>query len=124
MRRNWLEWVVLVVSALAVSAVVAYLAYDGLTSGNDPANPTIELHLDAARQGELGWIVPATMRNTGDRPAEAVVIEATGTVAGKEEKTELDVDFLPAGTEVDVELAFSAKPEGPIEVRLVGFRSP
>jgi uncharacterized protein (TIGR02588 family) len=124
LRRNWLEWVALVLSFLAVALIVGYLAYDGLTSGNDPADPSIELHLDAARQGELGWIVPATMRNTGDRPAEALVIEATGMVGGKEEKTELDIDFLPAGTEVDIELAFSAKPEGDIAVRLVGFRSP
>jgi uncharacterized protein (TIGR02588 family) len=123
-RRNWLEWVALAVSVIAVTAVVGYLAYDGLTSGNDPADPTIEIRLDEARQGALGWIVPATMRNTGDRPAEAVVIEATGTVGGKQEKTELEVDFLPAGTEVDIELAFSARPEGNIAVRLVGFRSP
>ena len=124
MRRNALEWLALGVSVAAIAVVVGYLVYDGVTGGLDPADPTITLRPAEAYQGQLGWVLPATMSNRGDKAAEAVTVEATATVAGKEETTELEIDFLPAGTEVEINLGFSSRPEGEVEVRLVGFRSP
>ena len=124
MRRNPLEWLVLGLSLAAIAIVVGYLVYDGVSGGTDPADPSITLHPTEAYQGQLGWVIPATMSNRGDEAAEAVVVEATAMVGGKEETTELEVDFLPVGTDVGIQLAFSARPEGEVEVRLVGFRSP
>ncbi len=51
-------------------------------------------------------------------------MEATATVDGDDEVSEFEVDFLPAGTDVDVEIAFSARPEGSVEVRLGSYRVP
>ncbi len=123
MKRNIVEWAVLAVSVLAIALLVATLVVEGL-SERRPANPQVELRPEEARQGSLGWIVPATVFNEGDQAAEAVVIEATATVAGESETSELEVNFLPAATEVEIAFAFSAAPSGEVTVRLVGFRVP
>ena len=77
MRSNWVEWVALGISVLAIGAVVGFLVYDGLTNGGTRAEPSIELHPDAAYETELGWMLPGTLRNDGDAPAERVVLEAS-----------------------------------------------
>ena len=124
MRQNWLEWVALVVSVLAVIGVVGFLLLDGLRDEGEPPNPTVQLHADEAYRTDHGWIVPATVTNAGDEAAEALVLRATATVAGAEEESELTIDYLPAGTAVDISLGFSAEPEGTPAVQVIGFRLP
>lgn len=124
MRRNVVEWLALGASALAIALVAGYLVIDGLTGSNAPPQPTVSLHEADGRETELGWSVPATLTNTGGEAAEAVVVEATAQVAGAEETSEYQVDFLPSRSDVEIEFGFSARPEGPIEVRLIGFRRP
>ena len=41
MRSNWVEWVALGLSGLAIVAVVGFLVYDGLTNGGTRAIPSI-----------------------------------------------------------------------------------
>jgi len=122
-KRNIVEWAVLVVSVVAIGVLVAALVVTGL-SENSPADPQVELKLNEARMGELGWMLPATVSNEGDMTAEAVVIEATATVDGEEESSEIEIAFLPAGSEEDVVFAFSAEPDSDVTVRLVGFQLP
>jgi uncharacterized protein (TIGR02588 family) len=122
-QRNLIEWVVLVTSVVAIVALAALLVFQGLQE-NEPANPGVELRLDEARTGLIGWIVPADVVNDGDEPAEAVLIEASAQVAGEAETSEIEIDYLPAGTTVEIAFAFSAEPEGEVTVRLVGFRVP
>ena len=74
--------------------------------------------------GDAGWIIPLTITNDGDQSVESVVLEATATVDGQEETSEIELPFLPARTELQAEVAFSARPDEPITVRLVGFRLP
>lgn len=123
MKRNAVEWAVLATSIVAIGLVVAILAVEGI-SERRPADPRIELDTAEARMGAAGWILPATVVNDGDEAAEAVVFEAAAVVGGESETSELEVDFLPAGTEVEIAFAFSDQPEGEITVRLVSFRSP
>jgi uncharacterized protein (TIGR02588 family) len=122
-QRNIVEWIVLVTSVVAIALVVGVLVVEGLQE-QAPANPRVELLADQARPGEEGWIIPANISNAGDEAAEAVVIEASAEVGGETERSELELDFLPAGTTVEVAFAFSAQPDGEISVRLVGFRIP
>jgi uncharacterized protein (TIGR02588 family) len=122
-KRNVVEWTVLVVSVVAIGVLVAALVLTGLNE-NSPADLHVELKLDEAQTGQLGWTLPATVRNDGDVTAEAVVIEATATVDGEEESSEIEVAFLPAGSEDDVVFAFSAEPESDVTVRLVGYQFP
>jgi len=123
MKRNVVEWGVLLASVASIVLLVGALVAQGLAETR-PADPRIELQPDAARQGELGWIIPATVSNSGDEAAEAVTLEATADVAGTTEVSTVEVNFLPAGTAVEVAFSFSARPTGEVEVRLIGYRLP
>ncbi len=123
MKRNAVEWAVIIVSALSIAALVGVLVVEGLNESRPP-DPAIEMRQGEARQGELGWIVPVTVTNQGDQAAEAVVIEASAEVDGEMETSELEVNFLPARTDVEVAFAFSAAPATAVTFRLVGFRVP
>src|SRR5688572_26092052 len=101
MRRNALEWAVLISSLLAIGTVVGLLVIEAVTETRPP-EPVLELRPAEARATELGWQIPATLVNRGDEAAESIVVEATATVAGEEESSELGVAFLPAGTEVEL----------------------
>jgi uncharacterized protein (TIGR02588 family) len=124
MRQNWLEWVALAVSAVVLVALIGFLVYDGATDTGRPPSPAVELHLDEAYTIDGGWIVPATVRNDGEVAAEAIVLRATTTVGDGEEESELALDYLPAGTEVEISFGFSAAPESEVSVQVVGFRLP
>lgn len=124
MRQNWVEWVALAVSVLAVVGVVGFLVVDGLRDEGQPPTPVVELRHSDAYTTDHGWIVPATVTNDGDRAAEALVLRATAMVGGEEEESELTVDYLPAGTSVEVSIGFSAEPDGEVTVQVVGFRLP
>ena len=123
MKRNVVEWAVLAVSALGIAVLVAALVLTGLGESR-PANPQVQLHLDKAHQGTLGWIIPATVSNEGDEAAEAVTLEAEASVGGELEVSELEVPFLAAGSSVELAFAFSAQPSDEVTVRLVGLRLP
>lgn len=124
MRRNLVEWIVLAISAAAILGVVGFLLVDGITDSGRPPEPRVELQRDAAYETSTGWIVPATVTNDGDRPAEALVLRATATVEGSEEESEVTIDFLPPGTDVEVSFGLSAEPDGEVTVTTVGFRLP
>lgn len=124
MRQNWLEWTALAISVVAVVGVVGFLLVDGLSDEGQPPIPTVELHPDQAYGTDHGWILPATVTNAGDEAAEALVLKATATVAGAEEESELSVDYLPAGTAVEISVGFSAEPDDAPTVQVIGFRLP
>jgi len=124
MRRNWLEWVVLALSIGAILTVATVLLLDGVGGASDPPDPRVELRMEEARESDVGWILPATVTNQGDQAAEAITLEATAMVDGEEETSEVSIDFLPADSEVDVEIGFSGPPESEVQVRLVGQRLP
>ena len=124
MRQNWLEWVVLGVSVAAVAGLVGFLVVDGLTDTERPPEPVITLQTDAAYDVGDGWILPALATNDGDEAAEALALRATATVDGVDEASEVTIDFLPAGTEVEISFGFSGPPDGDVTVSIVGFRLP
>ncbi len=124
MKRNWLEWAILVISVAVVVALVGYLLVTGLASGG-PAIIRAEVSsAEAADGSDGGWLVPLTVRNEGGKAAVSIVVEGTATVAGMEESSELTVDVLAADSEVELVLGFSGRPEGEVQVRVVGFETP
>lgn len=124
MRRNWLEWLVLVVSGAVLVGLVGFLAVDGLTDEGEPPLPVVTLAPASAYEGAGRWFVPAVVRNDGDRAAEAVQLRAEATVGGDTEEAEASIDYLPAGSEVEVTFAFSAEPDGEVAAGVIGFRLP
>ena len=124
MRQNWLEWVAVAISAAAVAGIVGFLVVDGLTDAGRPPEPVISLQTDAAYDVGDGWILPAIATNAGDESAKALALRATATVDGVEEESEISIDYLPAGTDVEFSFAFSSEPDGEVMVSIVGFRLP
>ena len=122
MRRNWLEWLVLGASGASILVLVAVLTVTGLFGGERPPDPAVTVRPEEGREAANGWIVPGTVRNEGDKAAEAIVLEASASVGGETEMSELGIDYLPPGTEVDLEFGFSGRPDGEISVRLVSMR--
>jgi uncharacterized protein (TIGR02588 family) len=122
-RNNLLELGVLALSVGAIAVLVGVLVLEGVNESRPPS-PSVVTHTDQARETDLGWVLPATARNDGDQAAEAVVLEATAVVEGQEESSEIEIAFLPGGSEVEIAFAFSGRPEGEVELRLVGFRLP
>lgn len=124
MRRNWLEWIVLVTSAIALAGLVGFLVVDGARDEGRPPQPVVTLDVESAYRVAAGWLLPATVTNDGDATAEAVVLRATASVGGEVEESELTVDYLPVGTAVEITFGFSDEPDGEVSVHVVGFRLP
>ena len=124
MKRNSLEWAILVISVAVVVALVGYLLVSGLAN-DGPAMIRAEVTAAEAAEGPGGgWLVPVTVHNEGEKAAVSIVVEGTAIVAGTEESSELTVDVLAVDSEVELVLGFSGRPEGEVEVRVVGFESP
>jgi uncharacterized protein (TIGR02588 family) len=119
--RNRVEWSVLFISCAAVAAVLGLLVYEGLRDSGRPPAPTVKLQSQEAYVTATGWVLPATAHNDGDRSAQQVTLLATATVGGLEEEAEITIDYLPAGTAVELAFGFSAEPEGQVTVRVTGF---
>jgi uncharacterized protein (TIGR02588 family) len=124
MNRNWLEWAILVISIVLVVGLVGYLLVSGLSNAG-PAMIRLEVSTEQAAEGpDGGWLVPLTVRNEGGQAAVSIVVEGIAIVAGTEESSELTVDVLAADSEVNLILGFSGRPEGEVQVRVVGFETP
>ena len=124
MKRNALEWLILVVSILAVLGLVGYLVADGLGDSGTPVSITAEVVTQEGAAGAQGWLVPVRVRNVGGYAAIGVVVEGTAEVAGAVETSDLTVDVLAAGSEVGLMFGFSGRPEGDVQVRVVGYETP
>lgn len=123
MARRIIEIATFAISAVAIVLVVGVLGAEALDE-RSPADPSVIVHLEGGREGSLGWIVPMTVTNGGDQTVEEAVLEATATVDGEAETSEITVLLLPSGSDVEDEIGFSGRPEGPIAVRLVGHLLP
>jgi uncharacterized protein (TIGR02588 family) len=123
MRRNWLEWLILVVSVVAIVGLVGYLAIQSV-SGDAPADISVAARPAEARTTGVGWELPVTVRNAGASPASTIAIEASATVEGEEETSDIMLDLLAPGSEVELVVGFSAAPEGEVMFRLIGYESP
>jgi len=124
MKRNWLEWLILIVSIGLVIGVVGYLLVSGLTSRGPASIRTQVISAEAVDSPDGGWLVPLIVRNEGGTAAAAIVVEATAMVDGAEEASQLTVDLLAADSEVELALGFSGRPAGEVNVRVVGFETP
>lgn len=123
MRRNWLEWAILIASVVSIVALVGFLAVEALRG---PGAPDISIvgRPTEARQTIVGWEMPVGVSNAGREAAAAVTIEATASVGGQPETAEIVLDLLAPGTTADLVVGFSAPPDGAVTFRLVGYQAP
>jgi uncharacterized protein (TIGR02588 family) len=123
-EKNRLEWVVFGIGLMLVVGTVGVLAWDTVRSGDGPPELLVELG-PPQRRGH-GWAVPVTVRNRGGETAEAVRVEVTLELPGGErEAAELDVAFVPRGSQRQGWIHFLHPPaSGRLTERVVGYEQP
>src|SRR5262245_12384329 len=97
MRRNPLEWTVLLASLVAVVVLVAYLLVAGLIDAARGVVLSARVGSGAPAADGAGWLVPVTVVNDGDEAALGVVIEVSTVIDGAQVAGELTVDLVPPG---------------------------
>lgn len=124
LEKNWLEWIVFVISLALILFTLGYLVYDGATLGETP--PNIELQLGQPQPQSDRFIVPVTAMNRGDETAETVQIEVTLNSGSKEETAEFEIAFLPRHSTRRGWVTFQTDPRTAeqIEARVLGFEKP
>ena len=122
-EKNWLEWAVFGVGLALVCGVLGFLAYDGLTAAEAPAQFRIELGRPEQRAD--GYHVPVRLTNTGGETAEGVHVEVLLEAANTSERGEFVVAFLPRGGTREAAVTFHTDPAtGNLRARVLGYEKP
>lgn len=124
MRRNALEWAILAVSIVAIVGIVGFLLVEAAADGGRPAAVGATADMDRAVATDQGWLVPIRVYNRGGTAALSVAVEVTATVDASEEVSELTIDVLAGGSEVELLAGFSGRPEADVVIRIVGLETP
>ena len=122
-EKNWLEWVVFGAGLALVCGVLGFLAYDGATAADGPAQFRIEL--GRAEQRADGFHVPVRLTNIGGETAEGAHVEVVLEAAGRSERGEFVAAFLPRGSTREASVTFHTDPAaGTLRARVIGYEKP
>ncbi|HLL75988.1 MAG TPA: hypothetical protein VK421_12090 [Pyrinomonadaceae bacterium] len=122
-EKNWLEWAVFGLGAVLVCGVLGFLIYDGATAADGPAEFQIEFGRHERRAD--GFHVPVRVKNVGGETAEGVHVEVVLEAAGREERGEFVVAFLPRGGAREASVTFHSDPgAGTLRARVLGYEKP
>ncbi len=122
-EKNWLEWAVFAVGLALVCGVLGFLAYDGATTADAPAEFQIELGRHERRDD--GFHLPVSVKNSGGETAEGVHVEVVLEASGATERGEFVVAFLPRGGTREASVTFHSDPgAGNMRARVLGYEKP
>jgi uncharacterized protein (TIGR02588 family) len=121
-QKNWLEWSVFAIGLALVASVLAYLMYDALTLGDTP--PMMDVQVGRPEQQLDQIIVPVSITNRGEQPAEGVIVEVVRE--GDQEQAQFEIAFLPRGATGEGWASFEANADvpGQYKARVIGFEKP
>ena len=124
-KTPWLELAIGGLGALVLALMLGFLVHDAFGDGEDAP---VDIALERGEFAELdaGWRVPVTVRNLGDRPAEAVELRAELELpSGEVEEAALVLDFLAPRGSVEAAFLFDQDPDGAeLRLRAVGYLVP
>jgi uncharacterized protein (TIGR02588 family) len=122
-QKNWLEWTIFAMSVVLVASVFAYLVYDALTLGDRP--PTMAIEVGQPEQQGQHVIVPVTVINQGDQPAENVIVEVLFE-GEQEQQSQFEIPFLPRSAVGEGWASFqnSSGATGQFKARVIGYGKP
>lgn len=122
-NKNWLEWTVFGISAALIALVIGFLIFESATIGH--ALPDIEVHTGTPEARTGYFAVPLEVTNKGDQTAEGVHIEVVLRSAGKEDRADLEIAFLPRRGSREAWVTFKTDPrQGTLETRVLGYEKP
>jgi len=119
-----LEWVIGVLGALIVAALVGYLVWSAVARDETPPDVRLEV-LDIQDLPE-GYLVRFAAENQGSQAAAALLIEGELELPdGQTETGEATIDYLPPRSTREGALVFRNDPvSGDLTVRPKGFTRP
>ena len=120
------EWVTLVISLAIVFGLIALTTYFYLTASTDPVMVEVEPRTAEVYQAGDRFYLPVTVRNRGGETGEEVRVRVTLTgAAGRQETSELQVQFLAGGGTSRAVMAFASDPrQGQIEAGVISYLEP
>lgn len=122
MKKNALEWTVFGMSAALIAAAVITLLHAHVTNAQRP--PLLVVHLgEPVAQGN-GFAVPLDVWNEGDTTAAAVQVEVILTRQEGEERSEVELAFVPRGSRRRAWVTFARFPAGALSARVLGYEEP
>lgn len=120
-----LEILLGVIGGGTVLAIAAYLLH-GAWQGEGRGQPEVRIELAAPQNLAQGWVVPFEVMNGGRAPATQLRLEALLQLPdGRQERSQLVVDYLAARSEQKGGFFFTADPrDGRLVVRPLGYLEP
>jgi uncharacterized protein (TIGR02588 family) len=124
--RSAAEWVTLGMSSAIVLGLIALTSYFYLTASTDPVMVEVEPRTAEVYQAGDRYYLPITVRNRGGETGEEVRVRVTLTgAAGRQETSELQVQFLAGGGTSRAVMAFASDPrQGQIEAGVISYLEP
>jgi uncharacterized protein (TIGR02588 family) len=125
-RKNWLEWTVFAGGLALLLAVVGFLVAETIAADGRPATLSVELGEPTRRDAEPAHvIVSVTVRNDGDRAAEAVLVEVERGAGEAAVRGQVEIHDVPRMSSRTGVVAFpeGAGP-GELRARIVGYSEP
>lgn len=118
-RTPLAEWIVGGLGLLGVVAMLAVLLLE--IAVGERAPPALSISTGQATPSPTGWVLPVTVRNTGDRTAAGVEVEG----ALGEQTATATLDYVPAQGSAEAGLIFAADPRGQaVRLRVSGYAEP
>lgn len=122
---NWLELLAMWFSIILILAAAGFLVYEGVR----PSSPaSFRITTEPVRDAEGVHYVPLVVSNTGGQSAHSLRLEVRldEKAGGKPvEKSQLNVQWVPAGSERRATAAFEHDPaKYDLRVRVQGYEQP
>lgn len=117
-KKNALEWTVSGIGLLIVLTVVGFQIYQIVAASDEP--PDLHVTLDDPTRQRGTVMIPLTVENKGDQVAEGAVIEVC---AGPESCAQVTFRYVPQGSTRTGTVGLSAPLAGPLETRVVSYRT-
>jgi len=122
-KKNWLEWTVFALSTVLIASVIGFLAYESAMLGEALPDVQLQVGTPEARTGYFS--VPIEASNRGDQTAEGVHIEVVLRSGKEEERSDIEIQFLPRRGRREAWVTFKTDPRaGTLEARVLGYEKP
>lgn len=106
------EWITLTVSAALIALLAGFLAFNASRAESDYVETRVEVGQAAKRMGDA-FVLPVEVRNLGNRTLRSLTIEVTlGPAGPKQEKREIELDYLGEGETEKLFLYLDRDPAG------------
>lgn len=121
---HWIEWTTGLLSTALVVVMIGMIVYHGLTAKD--AAPELTVTTTAQRPTSQGFEISFIVANAGKKTAAAVPVTGRLLDGDREiESREVTIDYVPAESQVEGALLFTADPGAHVlDIRPSGYSDP